>query len=68
MLSLQQQDDEERSNRLIQDAAHLYYDADDDSETEAFAAWIGNVMRAQIRAEYVGEYPPCGHGYPRRGW
>ncbi|MER6432420.1 hypothetical protein ABT272_32560 [Streptomyces sp900105245] len=63
----EQNDDAARSHRLFQSAQDLEDYSEYDSPDHRFGATITGSMKAQMRAENAGEYPPKGHGYPRKG-
>jgi hypothetical protein len=48
------------------DAGELADVSEYESEDYEFGVFIEHITRAQKWAEYEGDYPPKGHGYPKR--
>ncbi|MFI0241267.1 hypothetical protein [Streptomyces sp. NPDC016845] len=57
-----------RSQRIYQDAQDLTDFSEYESEDYEFGEFIESVMKAQMRRENEGDYPPEGHTYPKRRW
>ena len=58
-------DDNDRTGRML-DAVDAAFDGPIASRDEAFVTTLVNGLGTDKAAEAAGNYPPAGHGYPRR--
>ncbi|WP_406122980.1 hypothetical protein OHQ89_12470 [Streptomyces canus] len=58
-------DDNDRTGRML-DAVDAAFDGPIGGRDEAFVTALVNGLGTDKAAEAAGQYPPAGHGYPRR--
>ena len=58
-------DDNDRTGRML-DAVDRAFDGRIDDRDEEFVIALVNGLGTDKAAEAAGNYPPAGHGYPRR--
>ncbi|WP_405747779.1 hypothetical protein [Streptomyces canus] len=58
-------DDNDRTGRML-DAVDAAFDGSIAGRDEAFVTALVNGLGTDKAAEAAGNYPPAGHGYPRR--